>query len=157
MTTTTKKQPVELTVNCTAKTVWVRSEGQPPRLCQKASVLWVYDTTGNVESHDPLDRAGGPYRITDFVPSEGDKWFLFAVADCYFPCRDLVRGSSWEDAYETYIDWAATNRHIAIDDADLTDYKVDTDECTCNYTSNGQPVDTDNVVGDEMTLDRIDA
>jgi hypothetical protein len=113
---------------------------------------WVLDLTGTVETHYPMDRVGGPYRIHDFAESDGEQWFLFSVADCAFPLVDLVRGSSWEDAYESYIDWAAEHRHIAIDPADFGDYALETNNPTCHFTSDGRPVDTDNVQGNQVRL-----
>jgi hypothetical protein len=117
---------------------------------------WVLDLTGTVETHDPMDRVGGPYRIHAYVESDGEQWFMFSVVDCAFPLRDLVRGSSWEDAYETYVDWAAEHRHIAIDQADFKDYGVETDHATCNFTSHGKLVETENVHGDQVALSAIE-
>lgn len=122
---------------------------------QDGKATWVYDSTGTVETHDPLDRVGGPYRISDYVESDGDKWFLFWVVDCYFPLADLVRGSSFEDAYETYLDWAADKRHIAIDEADLKDYLDKNGDYQGSMTSNGVPVETDNIQGREVSLAEI--
>lgn len=117
---------------------------------------WVLDLSGTVETHDPLDRVGGPYRIHDFVESDGEQWFLFSVVDCAFPLVDLVRGSSWEDAYETYVDSAAEKRDIAIAEADFDDYALESDNPTCHFTSDGRPVDTDNVQGNVVTLIAIE-
>lgn len=142
----TTRKPVELGyLDLTATQLWVlQGEGE-----------WVFDTTGTVESHDPMDRVGGPYRITDYVDSDGDKWFICAVADCAFPCYDLVRGDSWEEAYENYVDWAAEHRHIQIEEADYGDYAVDSEDPTCSFTSDGKPVDTDSVHCTEVVLARI--
>jgi len=123
---------------------------------QQGDAEWVLDLTGTVETHDPMDRVGGPYRVHAYVESDGDQWFLFSVVDCAFPLRDLVRGRSWEDAYETYIDWAAEHRHIVIDESDFGDYAVETDNPTCNFTSNGKPVDTDSIQGGPAKLMAIE-
>ena len=117
---------------------------------------WVLDLSGAVETHAPMDRVGGPYCIHAYVESDGEQWFLFSVVDCAFPLTDLVRGSSWEDAYETYVDWAAERRQIAIDEADFKDYAVESDSPTCSFTSDGKPVDTDSVHGDQVTLIAIE-
>jgi hypothetical protein len=134
-------------VDCeNARRIWVRS----------GEAEWVFDAEGKTESHDPMDRVGGPYRISAFVSdSDGSQWFLFAVVDCHFPLHDLVRGDSFEDAYEAYIDWAAEHRHIAIAEDELPDY-LDGDDFSGSYTSDGRPVDTDNVQGHQVTLLRID-
>ncbi len=132
--------------------------------CEKAKRIWVrsgdaecvYDSEGKTECHDPMDRVGGPYRISAFVSeSDGSQWFLFAVVDCHFPLHDLVRGDSFEDAYEAYIDWAAEHRHIAIAEDELPDY-LDGENFSGSYTSDGRRVDTDNVQGHEVALLRID-
>jgi len=124
--------------------IWVRFGDSP----------YCLDTTGAIDTHDPLDRVGGPYRITSYVESDGDKWFLFAVVDSHFPSHDLVRGDSWEGAYETYIDWAADHRNIVIDENEIDDYR-DGDDNRCNWTSSGTPVDTESIKGAEVTLEKI--
>jgi len=131
---------------------YVDCEGVQRIRVKQGDAEWVLDLTGTVESHAPMDRVGGPYRIQDFVESDGEKWFLFSVVDCAFPLTELVRGSSWEDAYETYVDWAAEKRHIAIDESDFGDYAVESDNPTCSFTSDGKPVDTDNVQGNQVML-----
>lgn len=117
---------------------------------------WVLDLTGTVETHDPMDRVGGPYRIHAYVESDGEHWYLFSVVDCAFPLRDLVRGSLWEDAYETYVDWAAEHRHIAIEETDFGDYAVESENPTRSFTSDGKPVDTENIHGDQVQLAAIE-
>jgi hypothetical protein len=116
---------------------------------------WVYDTIGAQESHDPMDRVGGPYRINEYVESEGDKWFLFACVDSYFPLRELVRGNSFEDAYETYIDFASEKRHLRIPPEAYADYDVESDSPNCSFDSSGNPVDTECIQGSEVQLSRL--
>jgi hypothetical protein len=128
----------------------------------EASSIWVEDNTGNrwvwqkekkIETYDPADRVGGPYHISALVDEgSGEHLYIFAVVDSYFPLHDLVRANSWEEAYDIYLDWAAAHRHIAIDKEDLKDYKED----ELSFTSNGIPVDTDNINGHEVTLVGID-
>lgn len=104
--------------------------------------VWVWQKGKSIKSHDPADRVGGPYRLTGFVDEgSGEHVYIFAVVDSHFPIHDLVRADSFEDAYEAYIDWAAKRRHLAISDGDLKDY----DQNSLTYTSNGIPVDTDNI------------
>jgi hypothetical protein len=115
--------------------------------------VWQKGKKGSIESHDPADRVGGPYRLYDFIDEgSGEHMFIFAVADSYFPLHDLVRADNFEDAYEAYIDWAAKRRHLAIEPPDLADY----DQDSLNYTSDGIPVDTDNVQGFEVKFVRAD-
>lgn len=126
--------------------IWVESGG----------FLWVWNPDKTVESHDLMDRVGGPYHIVDFLDeSDGERWFIFAVVDCHFPARDLVRADSFEGAYEEYVDWAAENRHIKIEEGDYADYKVESDESTCGWTSDGTPVDTESIQGHEVQLWKI--
>ncbi len=125
------------------KRIWVKD---------KRGQVWVYDHTRQAMSHDPMDRVGGPYHISAFVPDgDGDNWFLFCVADSYFPPTDLCRGNSMEDAYEEYLDWAAEHRHLAISEEDLKDYG---DEY--QTTSNGVPIDDQQVHCEEVSLFSVD-
>lgn len=119
---------------------------------------WVYNPSGEVESHHPMDRVGGPFRLLDLVDEDGsgDKWFIFAVVDSYFPIHHVVRGSSWENAYEQYIDYAAEHCHIVINAEELPDYLNEEGEFEGSYTSNGEPVETDNIQGFEVKLSRLE-
>lgn len=113
--------------------------------------VWIWQTDKSVETHCPEDRCGGPYHISDFVSeSEGDKWFIFSTECGQFMIHDLVRGDSWEDAYENFVEWATTARHLAIDEIDLPDYGDD-----YNITDNGTPYDADGVRGCEVRLIRV--
>lgn len=132
-----------------AKTVYVR------RIGDKDAALWCYDTTGAVETHDPADRCGDPLRIYGFVSdSWGERLFLFCIADSHFPITYLVFGDNFQAAYECFIDHQADYLEIGEDEAD--DYKLNTDDPTCGFTSDGKPVDTDNVQGFEVALVRAD-
>jgi len=130
-----------------ATAIWVRYANSRP------GEEWVWQKEKNVETHHPMDRVGGPFGLSDFVDEgSGEHLFVFSVVDCAFPIYDLVRADSWEDAYEAYIDWAASHRHLAIQEPDLKDYK----EENLQYTSDGVPVDTDNVNGWEAVFVRAD-
>lgn len=120
--------------------------------------LWVYDPSNKTESHDPMDRCGGPYRISGIVnPADsGNYWFIGCLADCYFPPRYAVRADSWEEAYEIFTDWSAEHLHTKIEPADYADYAVETDNPTCSFTSSGEPVDTEGLHLDGCRLARID-
>lgn len=127
-----------------ATAIWVRS----------GKAEWVYQgKSRSIESHDPADRVGGPYRLYDFVDEgSGEHLFIFAVVDSHFPAHDLVRADSEQDAYEAYIDWAAKHRNIAIEEPDLKDYDPD----QLHYTSDGVPVDDENVNMQEVEFVRAD-
>lgn len=143
------------------RAVYLRSESTPlqPDGTYKHEDCWLYahKLSGVERGHDPMDRVGGPYHISAIVDDDfdGSEWFLFAVVDCYFPCHDLVRADSFEDAYEKYIDWAAENRGIKFDDADIPPNESDEWENIC-MTSNGVPVDTDNIQGFQVWPVRFD-
>lgn len=109
---------------------------------------WLWQKVQRIKTHDPMDRVGGPFHVTGFIDDGGDKFFIFAVADCAFPLHDLVKSNSLESAYEAYIDWAAKKRHIEIAKGDLKDY----DEENLHYTSDGIPVDDESVTGFPVRL-----
>jgi len=130
-----------------ATAIWVRhrdaAEGEE----------WVWQKGKEIVVHDPMDRVGGPYRLSGFVDEgSGEHLFVFVVVDCAFPAYDLVRADNFEDAYEAYVDWAATHRHITIEEPDLKDYK----EEDLHYTSNGVPVDTETLTGWEAVFLRAE-
>lgn len=138
----------------------IHVETRETRIDAKSTWIWQSpDNPSKIETHDPMDRVGGPYRIHSFVDDAhgfGQRWFLFSVQDCAFPIVDLVRGDSWEEAYESYIDFAGEHRHCRIDASELPDYLDDKGEFTGTYDSQGNPVDTDNINGSEVKLVRID-
>lgn len=143
-----------LDLECVEKIVVTRGTRDPE--ANNEEILWIWDATGKTETHNPMDRVGGPMHISGIdTDSEGDRWFLFSVVDSYFPVTHLVRGNSFEDAYEYYVDYAAKHCGIKIEEPDLKDYKIaDDDEGTleCDFTSDGQPVDTSNIHGQEARL-----
>lgn len=148
------KEPSDLRIDVKAKRIWVQSLQAP---VGSEDGIWVWDCEGKIETHCPMDRVGGPYGLSDFVNEDcGERFFVFAVADCAFPIYDLVCADSWEHAYEDYIDFAAEHRHCLIDDTDLKDYLDKNGEYQGSLTSDGKPVDTDNIQGDEVRLIRID-
>ena len=109
---------------------------------------WLWEKSKKKAAHDPMDRVGGPFRLSDFIDDNGDKFFIMTVVDCAFPLSDLVRADSFESAYEAYIDWAAKRRHLEISIEDLKDY----DPEQVHMTSNGVPVDDENLKGSEVKL-----
>ena len=111
------KEPSDLRIDVKAKRIWVHNAELSPEEIAYIQEnghdrLWVWDCEDKIESHDPMDRVGGPFKLSDFVNEDsGDRFFVFAVLDSYFPIYDVVCANSWEDAYEAYIDFAADNRH----------------------------------------------
>jgi hypothetical protein len=68
-----------------------------------------------------------------------ERAYLFYVADCFDPPVYLVFGSSFEDAYDTFI--TEFERLILIEESDLKDY----DENNLTFNDNGTAVDTESV------------
>lgn len=148
------KEPSDLRIDVKAKRIWVQSLQAP---IGSDDGIWVWDCEDKIESHCPMDRVGGPYGLSDFVNEDNeDKFFIFCVVDSYFPIYDLVCARSFEQAYEDYVDFAADNRHCLINDTDLKDYLDKNGEYQGSYTSDGKPVDTEAIQGNEVRLIRID-
>jgi hypothetical protein len=88
----------------------------------------------------------GPASLVDVNLDWGSgNFYLFAIADCAFPPLFVVQHSSFENAYEEFIDWKTDA--LKIDERDLPDYR---DDFMTN--SNGVPVDTECVQGFEVKL-----
>lgn len=95
--------------------------------------------------------------LSGFLSSSGSSWdneaYLFAVADCAFPCLYIQFGSSFEDAYESFCD---NEPSLLIPESDYADYDLHSENPTCQFTSDGKPIDTDNVQGfGPLTLENI--
>lgn len=115
--------------------------------------IWVWNPDRTVET---LGGGEGPHHISRFLDdSDGDHWYLFGMPAGNFSVHDLVRGDSFEDAYESYIDWAAENRCIKIEKEDYEDYGVEGDSPTCGFTSDGVPVDTESIRGEQVRLHKV--
>jgi hypothetical protein len=84
-------------------------------------------------------------RIYGLLNSSGSSWsdkaFVFYVADCFDPPLYLQFGSSFEDAYESFID---NEPSLLIQPEDLKDYGG-ADNYEGSFDSNGNPVDTERV------------
>jgi hypothetical protein len=97
------------------------------------------------------DRYGHEAKRADHANfADYGRFFAFWVADCFDPPIAIVRADSWENAYEIFLD--EFERWIKIDEPDLGDY----DEETLTYNSNGTPIDSEAVNGQEIKLVRID-
>lgn len=111
-----------------------------------------------VESHDPMDRVGGPYRIHDFCTEyyDGERFFLACLGGSYFPPMILVMADTWEDAYENLIDWLAeTGKYCCIveDEEELKEIEEDPDGiCGVSFSSNGVPVYDEEITMNEVQL-----
>jgi hypothetical protein len=84
-------------------------------------------------------------RVYGLLNSSGSSWsdkaFAFYVADCFDPPLYLQFGSSFEDAYESFID---NEPSLLIPPEDLKDYG-EADNYEGSFDSNGNPVDTERV------------
>ena len=87
-------------------------------------------------------------RLSGMLDSSGSSWasgaFCFYVADCFDPPLYVQFGDSWEDAYESFCD---NEPSLEIPESDFADYGLPGDDATCQFTSDGRPIDTDNVQG----------
>lgn len=133
-------------------------DDNPPRIIRvkRGDAEWVLGD--GVESHDPMDRVGGPYRICDFCTETngGEKFFIAWIVDSYFPPAILVIGDSWEDAYENFIDWLAESGRfdmVVTDEKELKEMEENPDDvCGVAWSSNGVPVYDESIQMDEVAL-----
>ncbi len=111
-------------------------------------VRWTNDN--KLDPKHPMDRCGGPYRLSVVLDDYGDerigdRWFILALVDCWFPSYAAVLASSLEDAVQTLI--TETNWFV-IEDEDLKDY----DEDSIHWNDNGKPCDLDNLCYGQETV-----
>ena len=99
-------------------------------------------------------------RPTDILYSPGliqVRLFVAFSADCFDPPLYFVFADSWEEAYETACD---DMPGIRIDAESLKDYEIKQKDGTidhqCDWTSNGQPIDTESLQVHELRLTRIE-
>ena len=95
--------------------------------------------------------------LSGFLASSGSGWdkeaFIFTVVNCFDPCLYIQFGQSFEDAYESFCDNAP---ELIIPESDFKDYDMDSENPTCQFTSDGKPINTDNVQGfGPLTLESI--
>ena len=121
--------------------------------------IWMWSCDPNAKTKHPMDRCGGPYGISDIVnvvlnesPGSCEQCWLMCLADCAFPIYDLVFADTESEAMELYADFCADHRNALIPESDYEDYDVEGDSPTCNFTSDGRPVDTDTMVITPMRL-----
>lgn len=89
-------------------------------------------------------------KVSDILTeSGGDKWFIFYVGNCAFPCFYAVCHRCFEDAYELFIDSRVDE--LRIEPEDMKDYGGE-ENFTGSFTSDGVPVDTELVPGFEVQL-----
>lgn len=97
--------------------------------------------------------AGDYKRLMDVNVEAGDGcWFVFYVSDCFDPPLYAVRGRSWEDAYEEFLEWKAVDLGLVITEAEMPDY--DPEQVT--HVDGVGAVDDEGVQGFEVHLDRVD-
>lgn len=91
-------------------------------------------------------------RITAMLSSSGSSWeenaYIFCTADCFDPPVYVQFGSSFEDAYESFLD---NEPSLVIPESDYAEYGLAPDRggdsLNCHFNSDCQPVDADNVQG----------
>lgn len=76
-------------------------------------------------------------------------WFFFYEMDCFYPPIYAIRASSFESAYEVFLDEFAT---VIDDPATLKDYESDESMSECLYHTSRGPVDTESVNGCEASI-----
>lgn len=95
-------------------------------------------------------------RLVSLLDSSGSSWnshtYVFYVEDCFDPPLYLQVGSSFTDAYDSYIDNDAS---LLIEQENFKDYSVDSDPPTYGFTSAGAPVDTEDVKGFQVWLKSV--
>lgn len=129
-------------------TLWNDQKVRTIRVMHGEAVWQISDVHG---ANDPMDRVGGPYRLSEFVDDdEYGKWFLVTIQDSYFPPTILVRCKSFDDVLEVFAEWVAegitpetpAGRYcLAVTEEEMKDY--DENSSSVQYTSKGM-VDTDN-------------
>ena len=135
------------------------TQSLPPELCEALSSQPVktatFEADGRFYTYAPgmehvefLTTFPEHRRLSGMLNSSGSSWaehaFCFCVADCYDPPLYVQFGSSWEDAYESFCD---NEPSLEILESDFADYGLPSDDPTCQFASDGRPIDTDNVQG----------
>lgn len=121
------------------------------------------DSKGNLYTFAPsmdslgfLEQFPNHKRVSDMLDCSGSSWlskaFIFFTADCFDPPAYLQFGSSFEDAYESFLD---NDESLVIPPEDYADYDVETDNPTCSFNSSGEPVDSETIQGFEVKLRSI--
>lgn len=135
------------------------TQSLPPELCEALSSQPVktatFETDGRLYTYAPdmehvefLKTFPDHRRLSGMLNSSGSSWaehaFCFYVADCFDPPLYVQFGSSWGDAYESFCD---NEPSLEIHESDFADYGLPGDDATCQFASDGRPIDTDNVQG----------
>jgi hypothetical protein len=99
--------------------------------------------------------------VSDNAYNDDDPFFIFFISDCAFPPFYVVRGRSFEDAYEAFIDDCVERKDAGIlldwkDPEHVKDYGLETDNPSCNFSSDGTPVNTEAVQGFEIELKAVE-
>jgi hypothetical protein len=83
--------------------------------------------------------------LSGIIDEEQDseaRWFIFCEADCAWPTHYIVRATTWEQAWEDFVEACVESMH--------------TDEVPEEYDGerkrDGSPVNTENVMGREARL-----
>ena len=93
----------------------------------------------------------------DAYTADSAAWFACSDGDGNWPAIYLVYATSWENAYEHFCDIVLAKHPLS--DRDLEDYRhVNPDgsiDYTCNYTSDGTPIDASGATCDEVSITSI--
>lgn len=112
-----------------------------------------YTFAPSLDSLQFMDRFPNHRRISGLLDSSGSSWnenaFVFYVADCFDPPLYVQFGKSFEDCYESFCDNEPT---LVITPEEAKDYEglgegQNPEDYQGSYTSDGKPIDTDNVQG----------
>ena len=111
-----------------------------------------YTYAPGMDSEEFRTRFPDHKRVTGMLSSSGSSWaenaYVFFTADCFDPPVYVQFGSTFEDAYESFLD---NEPSLLIPESDYADYGLvpdgGGDSPNCHFDSDGQPVDADNVQG----------
>lgn len=131
---------------------------------------WVLSSDKSVESHDPMDRVGGPFHIHTLCDEGADdnfanKWWLFWIVDSWFSPCILVRGDSDAEAYENFLEWCGDkdandgegHYGLIVDDKEkLALIEAGEDVDGVEFTSYGVPVDMSDIRMQPCTLKSLE-
>lgn len=112
-------------------------------------IHWEHRGVNYVWSLDDANMEGGICRVSHIHTDEAgygeDKWFLFAVADCFDPVLHAVLADTFERAYDEFL--CQAEEELTVENTEVTDDTY--------FNENGKPVDTESVQGFEVTLKTI--
>ena len=99
--------------------------------------------------------------VSDNAFNDDDPFFVFFISDRFSPPLYVVRGRNFEDAYEAFVDDCVERKDasVVIDFKDLEavkDYGLETNNPSCNFSSDGTPVDTEAIQVFDVVLKAVE-